>query len=79
MNTITKYILGFIALSITFFFSWYFFTVIVYVLVAAVISFIGKPIIDLLGKIKVREYRLSDTVKAAITVVFLWFVFILFF
>lgn len=79
MNTITKYILGFIALSITFFFSWYFFTVIVYVLVAAVISFIGKPIIDLLDKIKVREYRLSDTVKAAITVVFLWFVFILFF
>ncbi len=79
MNTITKYILGFIALAIAILFSWYFFTVIVYVLVAAVISFIGKPIIDLLGKIKVREYRFSDSVKAVITVVFLWFLFVLFF
>lgn len=79
MNAVTKYILGFVALAAAIFFSWYFFSVIVYILVAAVISFIGKPIIDLLGKIKFRGCHLPNTLKAAITVVFLWLLFILFF
>lgn len=79
MNTITKYILGFVALAATIFFSWYFFSVIVYILVAAVISFIGKPIIDLLGKISIRGWRFPSALKAAITVIFLWALFILFF
>lgn len=79
MNTITKYILGFVALLVAIFFSWYFFSVIVYILVAAVISFIGKPIIDLLGRIKIRGCCLSNTLKAAITIVCLWCLFILVF
>ncbi len=79
MNAITKYILGFFALTLSLFFSWYFFSVIVYVLVAAVISFIGKPIIDLLGKIRLRGHHLSNTLKAVITVVCLWSLFVLFF
>lgn len=79
MNTFTKYALGFVALVIAIFFSWYFFSIIVYVLVAAVISFIGKPISDLLGRFKFRDYRLPDSLKAGITVVCLWILFILFF
>lgn len=79
MNTVTKYILGVVALAVAIFFSWYFFSIIVYVLVAAVISFIGRPIIDLLGRFKFRNYRLPDSVKAGITVVCLWGLFILFF
>lgn len=79
MNIVTKYILGVVALAVAIFFSWYFFSIIVYVLVAAVISFIGRPIIDLLGKFKFRNYRLPDSLKAGITVVCLWGLFILFF
>ena len=54
MNSVTKYVLGIVALAGAIFFSWYFFSVIVYILVAAVISFIGRPIIDLLGRVKIR-------------------------
>ncbi|NCE71927.1 AI-2E family transporter [Odoribacter sp. Z80] len=79
MNTITKYILGFVALIAAIFFSWYFFSVIIYILVAAVISFIGKPIIDLLSRVKFRGHYLPGTAKAAITVICLWLLFILFF
>lgn len=79
MNIVTKYILGFVALAVAIFFSWYFFSIIVYVLVAAVISFIGRPIIDLLSRFKFRNYRLSDSLKAGITVLCLWGLFILFF
>ena len=38
MNSVTKYVLGIVALAGAIFFSWYFFSVIVYILVAAVIS-----------------------------------------
>lgn len=79
MNTVTKYILGFVALIAAIFFSWYFSSVIVYVLVAAVISFIGRPIIDLLGKVKFRGHHLPNALKAAVTVLCLWLMFVLFF
>lgn len=79
MNTVTKYILSIVAVAVAIFFSWYFFSVIVYVLIAAVISFLGKPIIDLLGKLRFRGCRLPNAVKAALTVVCLWFFFILIF
>lgn len=79
MNTFTKYFLGFLALVVAIFFSWYFFSIIVYILVAAVISFIGKPIIDLLGKIKIGDYHLPGSLKAGITVLCLWGLFVLFF
>ena len=73
MNSVTKYVLGIVALAGAIFFSWYFFSVIV------VISFIGRPIIDLLGRVKIRGYRLPDGLKAGITVICLWGLFILFF
>lgn len=79
MNTVTKYVLGVVALAVAIFFSWYFFSIIIYVLVAAVISFIGRPIIDFLGKIKIRGYKLPSSLKAGITVICLWLLFILFF
>lgn len=79
INTFTKYLLGVAALAIVVFFSWYFFTIIVYVLIAAVISFIGKPIIDLLSKVKIKGRQLPDMVKSALTLACLWVLFILFF
>lgn len=79
MNTFTKYALGVVALIVAVFFSWYFFSIIVYILVAAVISFIGRPIIDLLGKVKFRGYHLPNGLKAGLTVLCLWLLFILVF
>lgn len=79
MNTLVKYLLGILAVAAVLFFSWYFFSIIVYVLVAAVLSFIGKPVVVLLGKIEIRGYRLSGALKAVITLLVLWIFFLLFF
>lgn len=79
MGGVGKYILGFTALFIVGFLCWYFSSIIAYVLVAAVISFLGKPIIDLLGKVSLKNYQLNDTIKAAVAVICIWIVFILFF
>lgn len=79
MNLFLKYFLGFIALAVVAFFCWYFSSVIAYILVAAVISFLGKPIIDVLGRVKIREYKLPEAVKAGITLMCIWILFVLFF
>lgn len=79
MNTFTKYLLGFIALGGAVFFSWYFFSIIVYILIAAVISFIGRPLVDRLGRCCIRNYRLSEGLKAGITLFVLWCLFLLVF
>ena len=79
MNSLGKYLLGGIILAIIAFLCWYFSSIIAYILVSVVISFLGRPIIDLLGRIKIRGYALSDSLKAAVTLVCIWVVFILFF
>ena len=79
MNTFTKYLLGFIALGGAAFFSWYFFSIIVYILIAAVISFIGRPLVDRLGRCRIRTYRLSEGLKAGITLFVIWCLFLLVF
>lgn len=79
MNNVGKYVLGFAVLVFVVWFCWYFSSIIAYVLVAAFISFLGKPIIDLLGGIRIRGYVLPSWLKATLTVVALWLIFILFF
>ena len=78
MNNFGKYFLGFIGLICVGLFCWYFSTIIAYVLVAAVISFLGKPIVNLLGKVRIRGHELHDGIKAGLTLLALWTVFVLF-
>lgn len=74
-----KYIIGGVALVIVFFLCWYFSSIIAYILIAVVVSFLGRPISNLLKRIRIRGYSLSNTLRAIITVVCLWGLFILFF
>jgi len=79
MNNLGKYILGGSALAIVVFLCWYFSSIIAYILVAVVISFLGRPLIDLLRRAEFQGHRLSDTLCATITLVCIWGAFILFF
>lgn len=78
MNHFGKYFLGLVGLVAVGVFCWYFSAIIAYILIAAVISFLGKPIIDALSRIRVRGRELHDGVKAALTLLALWAVFVLF-
>ncbi len=73
-----KYILGFIAVVVVGFLCWYFSSIIAYILIAAVISFLGKPIIDLLDKVCIRGYKLRDGMKAGLALLALGAVFVFF-
>ena len=79
MNSSGKYVIGALMLGVVVFLCWYFSSIIAYVAVSVVISFIGRPLIDRLRRIRVRGRQLGDGVCAAITLVCIWLVFIVFF
>ncbi len=78
MNNTGKILLGFLGLTAVALFCWYFSSVIAYVLIAAALSFLGKPLIDRLGRVRFRGRSLPSGMKAGITLLALWIFFLLF-
>ena len=50
---------------------WYFREVVVYILISAVFAIIGRPLVRLLCKVKVKRFSLPRWLAAAITLVLL--------
>jgi predicted PurR-regulated permease PerM len=59
--------------------AWYFKSIIAYVLISAVLSLIGAPVVNFLDKIKIGKFSLPKAFCAGITLVLFWAVFITFF
>jgi len=71
-----KYILWFLLACCTVVLLWYFRAVVSFVLVSVVISLVIRPIFDLLKRITIRGWQLSNSFSALLTVLILWiFVF----
>ncbi|MEM7373870.1 MAG: AI-2E family transporter [Bacteroidota bacterium] len=51
---------------------WYFYPILVYIGIAAVLSLIGRPILRVLDRVKIRHYFLPDSIKAIITLLFMY-------
>ena len=67
IDKLAKYILIAAGLAIAGAICWYFRNIIIYMLVAVVVSLISKPIMKLLQKITVKGRRLPDWILAAFT------------
>ncbi len=78
-NKILKYFL--ISLSVLFvgLVLWYFRALISYILISAVLSLIGRPVIDLLDKLKYKKFKIPKAISALFTVFLLWGLLIMFF
>jgi len=57
------------------FFIWYFSTIIAYILIAAVLSLIGQPLVKRLSSIKIRKRNFPRTLSAVITLLLMITVF----
>ncbi len=79
MNKLAKYIILGTGLAIIIFLLWYFSNIVVYVLVSAVLSLVGKPIVELIGRIKIKNWHPPKALGVFIALATLWFLFILFF
>lgn len=79
MNEKGKYFivaLGLVLLGLLF---WYFSNIVAYVLISFVLSFIGRPVVDFLNGLKIKNWRVPSALSAGVTLVLLWTVMILFF
>lgn len=80
MTKLSRYIVAAVITAVVLFLVWYFSNVVAYVLVAAVLAIIGKPLTDLLTGVYLRLGRLSlrmpRAVAALITLLTLWAVIV---
>jgi len=68
------FILGVILISSA---IWYFSNIFLYIIVAAILSLIGQPVDRFFGNIRIGNFKLSETVSAALAFCSLLFVFFL--
>lgn len=67
-----KYIVLALSVVATAFILWYFKNIVAYILLAVVFSFVGRPIVALLNKIKFRNFQMPNALSAFITLLALW-------
>ncbi len=79
MKEFVKYFFIFLGLVILGWALVIFKSIVVYILISFVISIIGRPVVDLLGRIKVGKIKLPRALRAAVTLALIWFVIITFF
>jgi predicted PurR-regulated permease PerM len=72
MNSFCKYLLIILGLAVLGYILWYFSSIVAYILIAAVLSLIGGPIVDLLNKVKIKKFKIPKAISALITVILLW-------
>jgi predicted PurR-regulated permease PerM len=74
-----KYLLLILGAAILLFVLWYLRAIIFYILISFVLSFVGRPVGDLMDKVKYREVGVPRVVSALAGVLILWGALLLFF
>ena len=72
---LAKYTLAAVSIAIIGGLCWYFRSVLVYILLAVVVSLIGKPLMTLLQKITIKDRKAPDWILAAFTIILLMVIF----
>ncbi len=57
------------------FLMWFFLDIVIYILISVFLSFVGKPLMWALGRIKIRNFTIPKSVTAFISLISLWLVF----
>lgn len=76
MNTIWRYIFGAILTAIVLFLIWYFSDIVIYILVSAVLAIVGRPLVNFLSKIRIKNFTVPRGVAAGLTLLSMWVLFI---
>jgi len=59
--------------------AWYFRNIVVYILVSGVLSIMGRPLVDLFCRIRIKKWFFPRSLSALITLAIIWGMIILFF
>jgi len=69
MNINYKLLGGILATLIGLYLAWYFSDILVYVLIAGVLSFIGHPLVGLFDKIHIKKFKMPHTLSAVLSLI----------
>jgi predicted PurR-regulated permease PerM len=58
---------------------WFFRNIVVYILISGVLSIVGRPLVDLFCRIRIRKWSLPRAVGALFALIIIWGVIVLFF
>lgn len=79
MKNVIRSILVLSGILFLIFCLWYFREIVVYILISGVLSVMGRPMVDLLEKVKIRNFRLPKSVCALLSLLIMWGLIFLFF
>jgi len=65
-------LLVFLSVILLLFGFWYFRNIVAYVLISGVLSLVGRPIVDLLNRVKVWKWVIPKSISALIAILVLW-------
>ena len=79
MKTTLRNVLIFFAIVLFLVALWYFRNIVVYILVSGVLSIMGRPLVDLFCRLRIRSWKFPRVLSALLTLILIWGVIILFF
>ncbi len=79
MNSTLRYFLIFIGLVALGFLLWYFSAIVIYILTAAVLSLIFRPLVAILDRIRIGRFKLPEGVSAMVILLLIWLIIFGFF
>jgi predicted PurR-regulated permease PerM len=79
MTTTLRNILIFIGVLLLLACAWYFRNIVVYILVSGVFSIMGRPLVDLFCRIRIKRWSFPRSLGALLTLLVIWGMIILFF
>ncbi len=71
MSKTARYIFTAIGLVLLVYILWYFRNVVIYILVSLVLALLGRPLFDLLGRFRIRKFRLPPAIRSILTLLVL--------
>jgi predicted PurR-regulated permease PerM len=79
MKTSFRNVLIFLSVVLLLAAAWFFRNIVVYILVSGVLSIMGRPLVDLFCKIRIKKWSFPRPLSALLTLLIIWGVIILFF
>lgn len=79
MKTTVRNLLIFFGILLLLACVWYFRSIVVYILVSGVLSVMGRPLVDLFCRIRIRNWSFPRPLSALLTLLIIWSLIVLFF
>jgi predicted PurR-regulated permease PerM len=78
MNRTWRYLLIGLGIILAILSIWYFIHIVAYILLSAVLALIGRPIVNLLGKLQYKRIKIPKAIRALFALLFIWTIAVIF-